>query len=58
MGNRSINFEDGKGVAVHKVTDSSRKIRYFAKYHPDEEENLLELRGASNKRYIVQNLFP
>ena len=50
-------LEDGKGVAVHWKSLTPKEDKVFAKYHPDEEENLLGAHGASNKRYIVRTYF-
>ena len=50
-------LEDGEGVAVHWKSLTPEEDKIFAKYHPDEEENLLGAHGASNKRYIVRTYF-
>ena len=50
-------MEDGQGVAVHWKSLTPEEDKIFAKYHPDEEENLLGAHGASNKRYIVRTYF-
>ena len=50
-------LEDGEGVAVHWKSLTPEEDKIFAKYHPDEEENLLGAHGASNKRYIVRSYF-
>ena len=50
-------LEDGKCVAVHWKSLTPKEDKVFAKYHPDEEENLLGAHGASNKRYIVRTYF-
>ena len=50
-------LEDNQGVAVHWKSLTPDEDRLFAKYHPDEEENLLGAHGASNKRYIIRTYF-
>ena len=50
-------LEDDRGVVVHWKSLTPEEDKIFAKYHPDEEENLLGAHGASNKHYIVRTYF-